>query len=427
VASGRKRIPLVAVGAHLPGSGFTRVLWSVLAGLASRYDVHYVGIGYKGPRLYQAGVTLHPSNLHGGDVFGAYQCAEMVQSLGAPLVMLLNDLWMLHNYPPALGPLGDRVRTVAYVPIDGALPDDTLLEPISTIDRFVAYTEFGRQQIGQALASVAARGFPVPGPSAPGSTVSIVPHGVDTATFRPLGGSVEAQLGPGGRLAVRRRLWPDQPDWHDAFIVLNANRPMPRKRIDLTIEGFAAFARDKPGTVRLWLHHAIMSAAEHGALTAQLDRLGIADRVRLSPLGAPPLTDADLNLAYNAADVGLNTAMGEGWGLVSFEHAATGAAQIVPHHSACESLWEHAGELVESHDVGVPSCTLLAMRAVTPEGVATALDRLYADPAYRRRQSLAAYRNATRPEYRWDRIAETWLAVLDDVLSERPLATPRSR
>ena len=213
------RVPLIAVGAHVPGSGFTRVLWSVLGGLAGRFDVHYVGIGYKGPRLVEAGVTLHPSNLEGGDVYGAYQCAELVRALGAPLVLLLNDLWMLSNYPHPLAPLGDRVRTVAYVPIDGTLPDDTLLEPISTIDRFVAYTELGRQQIGQALASVAARGFPVPGPDVPGSTVSVVPHGVDTATFRPLAGTVEAQLAPGGRLDVRRRLWPDRPDWHDAFIV----------------------------------------------------------------------------------------------------------------------------------------------------------------------------------------------------------------
>ena len=327
-------VPLIAVGAHFPGSGFTRVLWSVLGGLAGRYDVHYVGIGYKGPRLVQAGVTLHPSNLQGGDVFGAYQCAELVLSLGAPLVLLLNDLWMLRSYPYALGPLRDRVRTVAYVPIDGSLPDDALLEPISNIDRFVAYTEFGCEQIARALASVAARGFTVPGPGAPGSAVSIVPHGVDTATFRPLAGTVEAQLRPGGRLAVRRRLWPDQPDWHDAFVVLNANRPMPRKRIDLTLDGFAAFARDKPPSVKLWLHHAIMSPDEHAAITAQIDRLGIADRVRLSQLGAPPLSDADLNRAYNAADVGLNTAMGEGWGLVSFEHAATGAAQVVPNHSA---------------------------------------------------------------------------------------------
>src|SRR5262245_3523846 len=112
MSNGRARVPLIAVGAYLPGSGFTRVLWTVLGGLAGRFDVHYIGIGYKGPRLTEAGVTLHPSNLQGGDVYGAYQCAELVQFLDAPLVLLLNDLWMLSNYPYPLAPLADRVRTV---------------------------------------------------------------------------------------------------------------------------------------------------------------------------------------------------------------------------------------------------------------------------------------------------------------------------
>jgi D-inositol-3-phosphate glycosyltransferase len=40
----------------------------------------------------------------------------------------------------------------------------------------------------------------------------------------------------------------------DGFFVLNANRNNTRKRIDLTIEAFAAFARGKPETVRLYLH-----------------------------------------------------------------------------------------------------------------------------------------------------------------------------
>src|SRR5262245_50555720 len=105
MASGARRTPLIAVGAWLPGSGFTRVLTSILGGLATHYEVHYIGIGYSGPRIDEAGVTLHPSNPKGGDVFGAYQCAAMVTDLDAPLVLLLNDLWMLRTYPKTLGPL----------------------------------------------------------------------------------------------------------------------------------------------------------------------------------------------------------------------------------------------------------------------------------------------------------------------------------
>jgi len=36
------------------------------------------------------------------------------------------------------------------------------------------------------------------------------------------------------------------------------------------------------------LHHAIVQEQEHAALPAQIARLGIGDRVRLSRLGAQP-------------------------------------------------------------------------------------------------------------------------------------------
>jgi D-inositol-3-phosphate glycosyltransferase len=412
--AGRRPISLIGVGAWLPGSGFTRVLSAVLGRLAASFDVHYIGLGYKGPTFVEGGLTLHPSNLQGGDVFGAYQCAKMVQALDARLVLLLNDHWMLRAYPRTLGPLRDRVRTIAYVPIDGPLHDDALLGPLATLDDAVAYTTFGQRELTNGLARLAQRD-----PALTVPRVSVIPHGVDTATFRPLGGSVEAQLRPAGRLAARRRLWPDEPDWHDAFIVLNANRPMPRKRIDLTIEGFARFAQGKPPTVKLWLHHAIMNAEERAGLVAQATRAGIQDRLRLSALGASPLSDEALCLAYNAADVGLNTAMGEGWGLVSFEHAATGAAQVVPRSSACTELWDGAAEMVETTDAGVPPFTLLGMREPSVAGVAQALERLYADRQHLRAMSLAAYRNAVQPAYSWDAIAEQWCALLDDVLARR--------
>ena len=60
-------------------------------------------------------------------------------------------------------------------------------------------------------------------------------------------------------------------------------------------------------------------------LETELRRRGVdpTQRVALTPNmnyhAAPP--DEALNLIYNACDVGINTANGEGWGLVPFEHA----------------------------------------------------------------------------------------------------------
>src|SRR5215211_2394794 len=404
------KIPLVAIGPFRPGTGFTRVLHSILTRLPGAYDVHFVGMGYQGPRLQIGGVTLYPCNLHGGDFYGAIQGAALVETLNAPILLLLHDLWMLHPFVHTLAPLRPRTTVLAYTPVDGIIPGDHLLPPLALVDRLVPYTNFAGNELAQSLSRLASP-----------AEVTIIPHGVDTATFFPLAGSIDCQLAPGARRAARQRLFPDDPTWHDAnaFIVLNANRPFPRKRIDLTLAGFARFAHGKPPGVKLVLHHAIMDAGERAEIAALAADLGLAGRLYLSPHDAPPLSDADLNLLYNACDVGLNTALGEGWGLVSFEHAATGAAQIVPDTSACAELWPGAADLLSTEETYNPRLSPFTMGVTSPEAVAAALDRLYADPDRLRERSHAAYRTATQPAYDWDRIAGQWHALFTELL-ERP-------
>src|SRR5262249_24982645 len=155
-----------------------RVLTSILSRLTDVYAVHFIGMGYKGPIRQVDGIILHPSNLRGGDVFGAAQAGEMIESLDARLILLLNDLWMLRTYMHVLPQYRDRVRVVAYLPLDGRVPDDALLAHLTAIDRFVAYTHFGREEIGGALARLRARGTDIRS-----TAVAVIPHGVDTDTF----------------------------------------------------------------------------------------------------------------------------------------------------------------------------------------------------------------------------------------------------
>lgn len=389
----RPKPRLLAVGYARSGTGFSRVLDAILHPLAADYDVHLIAIGYKGP-VREGAVTRHPCNLEGGDVWGLRQARAFVAEHRPAVVLLLNDLWILAKYLPHLAPYRTASRIVCYCPLDGEITDEALAEPLQEADLVVAYTDFGRGTLARAFDRLA-RAQPDFRPP----PLDVIQHGVDTAVFHPIFG---------GRSEARRRLLVDVPDWRDAFIVLNANRPQPRKRIDVTMEGFARFARGKPPGVKLWLHHAVMRADEREALLGQAARLGITDRLRLSPADAPPLADADLNLVYNACDIGLNTASGEGWGLVSFEHAATGAAQIVPNHSACGELWAGAAELVEPVETSIPRFSLLQMRHVDAGGVAAALERLYVDELRRQTLARAATRNANRPAYRWSAVADRW-------------------
>ena len=402
-------IPLVVIGAYRPNTGFTRVLEAILGNLGEHYDIHYIGMGYKGKQRKIGGATLYPSNLKGGDVFGAYQGRDLIKQLNAPLVFLLNDLWMLKNYLNPLKSCREQTKIVIYCPLDGKLTDDSLVAPFETIDRFVVYTPFAQAEIAQSVERLTQKGANFSFPK-----IDIIPHGVDIEAFYPLSGSIAQQLQPAGRIVAKKRLLAahqcELEELDSSFIVLNANRPIPRKRIDLTIQGFALFAKDKPKNVKLCLHHAVMNQEEREAILTVAQGFGILDRLLLSPSADrdESIPDQELNWIYNACDVGLNTAMGEGWGLVSFEHAATGAAQILPASSAGADLWQGAAELLEPAVWGIPDYALLEMAEVSIEAVARSLDRLYQNQDYRQTMSLAAYRQATQPQYNWATIAQQW-------------------
>ncbi|MFO1046632.1 MAG: glycosyltransferase [Geminicoccaceae bacterium] len=194
----------------------------------------------------------------------------------------------------------------------------------------------------------------------------------------------------------------------DSFIVLNANMNLGRKRLDLTLDGFARFARDLSPKVRLLIH----SKWHDWACDVQreAERLGISDRL-LTITGGETLTAAStevLNLIYNATDVGLSTSMGEGWGFVPLEHAAAGVAQILPRHSSLAEIWHGSAEFLEPVERFAPPGAPCAWQAVDAEDVGAALWRLYREPARLSEVAAACHANATRPDYRWEQVAGRW-------------------
>jgi hypothetical protein len=139
--------------------------------------------------------------------------------------------------------------------------------------------------------------------------------------------------------------------------------------------------------------------------------------VVLNPLGRRVVDDAELNLLFNACDVGITTTMGEGWGQVSCEHGAAGAAQIVPDHTACAELWRGRGELIPPAKSYVPEFSPLEMGEVSLEGVAHALETLYRDPA--RVQALARAAATDNPAPPWDDVARTFDDLITALAGER--------
>ena len=392
-----KPVVLVASDGVVP-TGFARVAEAIFTRLADEFDIHHLAIGHCGDP-HHLPWPVYPAGIEPTDRWGLHRIAHLCDWLRPDVVFMLNDTWIVGKWLTALATATHQPPCVAYVPVDAGPVDPRSLDHFGRLHRVVAYTETSKACMEEAFAQ---RRAIDPGFVAP--EVGVVPHGNDGTRFH--------HLGEGHRAAARAEIFADNPELQAAFIVLNANRNQPRKRIDVTIRGFAEFACDKPPDVKLFLH---MGCRDLGwDIPDLVRRFGIDDRVLMSTdqPNMPGVSDHHLNLIYNACDVGVNTSEAEGWGLVAFEHAATGAAQIMPDHATLREIWGEAAHRLPIRHTLVEHGTSTDVGLVAAADLTDALDRIYADPALRRDMSQRAYAHANQPTLSWDAIAETWRTTL---------------
>ena len=272
---------------------------------------------------------------------------------------------------------------IGYLPLDGGIDDPRLAMEVKGFHELITYTDWAAGQLKSALYVMEIS-----------TPVTVAGHGVDLSQFHMLPDGIDRSV----RMSRAQSLFGlDRP----TYVVLNASRPDPRKRLDLTLEAFAQFAAGKPDNVRLCLHQAFAFKQFVAPLREQAERLGIMDRLLWFPPRPGPLDDAGLNELYNACAVGLNTTYGEGFGLVSFEHAATGAPQVLPAHPALCELWQYHAELVRPvTPIHTPYSPLL-FGEVNATDVANSLQRLYADPGHHQQMANAAIERCAMPDLQW--------------------------
>jgi glycosyltransferase involved in cell wall biosynthesis len=348
----------------------------------------------------------------GKSVYGYDQIIPLVEEIKPAIAFLLYDLPFQVPYMEELRKLTPQPKVVIYSPVESGPIAPEILQRLQGVSRYVLYTQYGRSEIAKSLERVRAQDTHFQFPE-----LDVIPHGVDTHRFYPLGDD-RGEI-PTRRIEARRAMKLDDEEHLGAFIVLNANRNMPRKRIDITMQGFAQFAQDKPANVKLYLHMAVEDSGWNVLILAK--RYGIYDRLIMTQAdnSRPVFSDEQLNLLYNACDVGITTSTGEGWGMVSFEHAATRAAQIIPRHTSLAGLWAESAEFIDPVMKLTYPGNLTDAHIVTPEGVAASLQRLYDDRDYRDSLAGAAYRNATRPELNWSSIAAQWKRLLNEAARGR--------
>jgi phosphatidylinositol alpha-1,6-mannosyltransferase len=235
---------------------------------------------------------------------------------------------------------------------------------------------------------IAAGGYPAAeGERAAGRAlpVTIVPPGVDTDRFVPLGADQRAKA---------RALF-GVPD--DARLVVSLSRLVPRKGMDVLIEAAARLAPGRPDLV--------VAIGGSGRDRARLDRRVARTGAPVRLLGRVP--EADLPALYGCADVyamvcrnrwaGLEQ---EGFGIVFLEAAACGVPQVAGTSGG-------AAEAVADGGTGV-----VVRTPRDPAAVAAVLGPLLDDPDRRARLGAAARARAVA-EFDYDVLAGRLAAVLD--------------
>lgn len=118
------------------------------------------------------------------------------------------------------------------------------------------------------------------------------------------------------------------------------------------------------------------------------------------------LTDEDINILFNASDVGINTAMGEGWGLCNFEAAACGIPQIVPAIGGFLDFFDSETSLMIKPKVklytdmsvdGCPGCAEIC----DSSDFAEAIEVYYNDENLRKKHATNA-RKKILTNYKWE-------------------------
>lgn len=412
LGSARPKPRLLVIGQAVNPTGFARVINSVLAQITEKYDIYHFGLNYKGERINEPW-TIIPNQLP-GDIHGAKQIPLLIQDLKPDLIWIVHDLYLFSLLKQYVSFESLGCKTIAYAPIENRIILDHKLKDIQSLDCLVLYNEYARNEVYRAcFNNYKDYGMPKK------PSLRIIGHGTDLKRFYPIiSDPLKADL-HANRIFARQKLFPNRPELSDAFIVLNANRNSMRKRIDLTLKAFAGFAKDKPENVYLFLH---MGMSDRGYNILKIaENLGIMDRLLLTSAQQerPDVDDESLNLIYNACDVGLNTSTGEGWGLVAFEHAATGAAQIMPAHGTSRELWEGAAVLIEPSSYEKDNFDFVIHGIVDPEVIASSLNLIYHNPVMLHSLSVRAYERANSARQNWTAIANQWDGIFQDALADK--------
>jgi glycosyltransferase involved in cell wall biosynthesis len=198
----------------------------------------------------------------------------------------------------------------------------------------------------------------------------------------------------------------------DDFIIVNGNRNQPRKRLDLMMMAFAeVISRHLEDPIKLLIATSPMGAwnlleiYEH-----ELKLRGVTFEQGMKHIifidNPQMLTDLDMNILYNACDVGINPCAGEGYGLSNFLPSGAGIPQIVTNVGGFLDFYnDETAYLIEPKinlytDMSIDGCP---GKASIPDykDFADAIEEYYVNDSLRKKHSINGKKHILE-NYQWE-------------------------
>lgn len=388
------------IGSYLVPSGFSKVNRSIIKHLASKYEItmlDYDKVVKNGIQDFE-GIKITGTN--GPNDLYAFKKLQQMDFDSFDIIFILNDPWGISQFLHILKQRSCKAKVVCYFPVDATGHYHEWYRYFDMVDVPVTYTEFGYKEVVSVAPELKDR-------------LQIIPHGIDTSVFHRLD-TPKSEL---------REKYFKTDKYNDTVIFLNANRNQPRKRLDITMNAFSRALKGKDAL--LWMHCGNTDLNSMN-ISRLAERYDIVDQIRMTASASGGISsaiqrieDKEINVMYNLCDFGVNSSLGEGWGLCNTEHAATGAIQLVPAHSACAELFSTTGMLIDI----VTEYTLDEIMTIgllpNISHMSELMQYLYSlkkeSAELWDAKSRIIMEEFTSEKFHWDKIAEKWDAIFSSL------------
>jgi len=318
----KKKLKFLLVSTHLHQfTGYSKVSHNMVQELSKKPWMKVTHFGFQKMPQVPEGFRPYPSNVEvyaaaGNEKpqqqgFGYQQLPDYIRRKDPNVVMIYNDLSVVSRFLEEIRKSGIPRNFKIWVYCDQVY--NTQLQPYLDVlnrdsDLVFTFSTFWKKCLKE-------QGITRP--------LDVITHGFDKDKFFPI-----------PRELARKQM--NLPN--DRFVILNLNRNQPRKRYDILIMAFVELICKYP-TKPIYLF-CVCDKGEKGGwdlfglykrelVLRKVPVEQFADRLMVSSVDMA-FRDEDINMFYNAANIGINTADGEGWGLCNFEQMGVGVPQVVP-------------------------------------------------------------------------------------------------